>query len=45
MTIFLQRLLRISPRHGVVLIGAAVCRVLGGGVAFAATQHIPVTTG
>ena len=46
MPLFLVRLLTIRPhRHAFVLIGAAVFFIVIGGAAFAATQHLPVTTG
>ncbi len=46
MTLILVRLLRAKPRHhALMLIGGAVTFVVVGGVVFAATQHLPVTTG
>lgn len=46
MPFFLVRLLNIRPqRHALLLIGAAVFFIVVGGVVFAATQHLPVTTG
>ncbi len=46
MPILLVRLLRLPPRrHAVLMLGAAVVCVLGGGAVFAATQRLPVTTG
>ncbi len=46
MPLFLVRLLTIAPRrHALMLIGAAVFFIVVGGAAFAATQHLPVTTG
>jgi voltage-gated potassium channel len=46
MPFLLVRLLNLRPRrHALILIGAAVCCVVVGGVVFAATQHLPLTTG
>ncbi len=45
MTILLARLLNVRPRHGFLLVGAAACCVLIGGLVYAATEHIPVTSG
>jgi voltage-gated potassium channel len=46
MPILLVRLLNLRPRrHALLLVGAAFCCVVVGGVVFAATQHLPVTTG
>ncbi len=46
MPFFLVRLLNIRPqRHALMLIGAAVFFIVVGGAVFAATQHLPVTTG
>ena len=46
MPFFLVRLLNIRPRqHALLLISAAVFFIVVGGVVFAATQHLPVTTG
>jgi voltage-gated potassium channel len=46
MPLILVRLLTIRPhRHALMLIGAAVFFIVVGGAAFAATQHLPVTTG
>lgn len=46
MPLFLVRLLSVRPRqHALLLIGTAVLFVIVGGAVFAATQHLPVTTG
>jgi voltage-gated potassium channel len=46
MPFLLVRLINLRPRlHALVLVGAAIFFVVAGGVAFAATQHLPVTTG
>ncbi len=46
MPFFLVRLLNVRPqRHALMLIGAAVFFIVVGGAVFAATQHLPVTTG
>jgi voltage-gated potassium channel len=44
--ILLARLLRANHgRHIAILLAAAVACILGGGIAFAVTQHLPLTTG
>ncbi len=46
MPFLLVRLLNLRPRvHALLLIGAAIFFVVVGGLVFAATQHLPVTTG
>ncbi len=46
MPFILVRLLNIRARwHALILIGAAAVLIVVGGVVFAATQHLPVTTG
>lgn len=46
MPFLLVRLFNLRPRvHALILIGAAVFFVVVGGAVFAATQHLPVTTG
>jgi voltage-gated potassium channel len=46
MPFLLVRLINLRPRlHALVLISAAIFFVIVGGLVFAATQHLPVTTG
>ena len=46
MPFFLIRLLDIRTRwHALILVGAAAVLIIVGGVVFAETQHIPLTTG
>lgn len=46
MPLILVRLLNLRPRfHALIMIGSAVVCIVVGGVVFAATQHLPVTTG
>ncbi|MDA8309461.1 MAG: ion channel [Actinomycetota bacterium] len=46
MPIFLAKLLNIKPgRPALLLIGAALFCIISGGAIFAATQHLPLTTG
>ena len=46
MPFLLVRLLNLRPRvHALLLIGAAIFFVVVGGLVFATTQHLPVTTG
>ncbi len=46
MPFLLVRLINLRPRlHAMLLIGAAIFFVVVGGLIFAATQHLPVTTG